>query len=32
VATLLTQAGVVGALVSYGLFRDIRREIRAEKA
>ena len=29
--TLLAQAGGVGAVVSYGLFRDIRREIKAEK-
>ena len=28
--TLLAQAGGVGALVAYGLFRDIRREIKAE--
>ncbi|PAZ06049.1 MAG: hypothetical protein CAK86_02935 [Opitutia bacterium AMD-G1] len=31
VATLLAQAGLVGGLASYGLFRDIRREIKAEK-
>lgn len=31
VMTLLCQAGAVGALVSYGLFRDIRREMKAEK-
>ena len=29
--TLLWQGGLVGALVAYGLFRDIRREIQAEK-
>ena len=28
--TLIVQGGVVGVLVVYGLFRDIRREIRAE--
>jgi len=28
--TLIGQGGTVGALVVYGLFRDIRREIRAE--
>ena len=28
--TLLVQGGVVGGLVVYGLFRDIRREIRTE--
>ena len=28
--TLLVQGGVVGGLVVYGLFRDIRRETRAE--
>lgn len=31
VATLLAQAGIVGGVVAYGLFRDIRREIKAEK-
>jgi hypothetical protein len=29
--TLIGQGGVVGVLVVYGLFRDIRREIRVEK-
>ncbi len=29
--TLISQGGVVGALVVFGLFRDIRREIRREK-
>jgi len=29
IATLLGQAGLVGGIVSYGLFRDIRREIGA---
>jgi hypothetical protein len=29
--TLLAQAGIVGGVVAYGLFRDIRREIIAEK-
>jgi hypothetical protein len=29
--TLIGQGAVVGALVAYGLFRDIRREIRTEK-
>ena len=29
--TLIVQGGVVGVLVVYGLFRDIRREIRVEK-
>lgn len=32
VLTLLTQAGVVGGVVAYGLFRDIRREIKAVTA
>jgi hypothetical protein len=31
VLILLVQAGVVGGLISYGIFRDIRREIHAEK-
>lgn len=31
VTTLLTQAGLVGALATYGIIRDIRRDIRAEK-
>jgi hypothetical protein len=31
VLILIVQAGVVGGLMSYGLFRDIRREIRTEK-
>lgn len=30
-ATLLGQAGLVAAVMAYGLFRDIRREIRADK-
>jgi hypothetical protein len=30
VLILLVQAGVVGGLISYGIFRDIRREIRTE--
>ena len=29
--TLIGQGGAVGALITYGLFRDIRREIRTEK-
>ncbi len=31
IATLLGQAGLVATISAYGLFRDIRREIRAEK-
>jgi hypothetical protein len=31
VSILLAQAGVVGGLISYGLFRDIRREMKADK-
>jgi hypothetical protein len=31
VVTLLGQAGIVGSIVAIGLFRDIRREIRADK-
>ena len=30
-ATLLGQAGLVAAIMAYGLFRDIRRELRANK-
>lgn len=30
-ATLLGQTGLVAAVMAYGLFRDIRREIRADK-
>ncbi len=32
IATLLGQAGLVAIVMAYGLFRDIRREIRADKA
>jgi len=31
VVTLLGQAGIVSSIVAFGLFRDIRREIRADK-
>lgn len=31
IATLLAQAAIVGGAVAYGLFRDIRREIKAGK-